>query len=307
MLSRSAALLGLLLLVSACATVWAQEDRPDTRGVTASDCVPCHQTTTSAVSGTWDAQAMYPEADLNLLRAKPPEEGWKPGHADRIPVQTKVRDVVVWQELLPKNHKRKGRVCLDCHLQKVPTSMSSWPANGDAKIKSLHSWLGTKTGWEQDSLGLWIDADTYKTVVVATVKVLNYGGGHRLPGGAPENIVLVVTATDAKGRALTYVRGHRLPDWLGAPYAEAPGFVYAKVYADAQGAPIGDPSLAAGVLADTRLIGDEHDELHFSFLLPESAPEEGTAWKLEAKLFWRPSWDAAPNQQVLMKEALFER
>lgn len=299
--------LGCLLGLGACAALLAQEPSPDLSAYDAQSCQPCHLG--SWVPGQpWDAAGLYPELDTTFLRA-PGEQG-----ASRVPVDTSVREWEIWQELLPKGHKRKGKNCFSCHLRDAPAEAPAMAGprvpqghRAPAEVVSLHRWLHTDPGWRQDALGLWVDVETYGTFLVATVKILNYGGGHRLPMGlGGENIVLELEATGDQGQPLPFLRGHRLPAWVGAPLAQRPGYLYARVLGDAQGEPVEELSQAASVLQDSRLLGDEHDELHFYFDLPQARQRPGADWRVEAKLLWRPSLRASAQEQVLMEEASAE-
>jgi hypothetical protein len=96
-----------------------------------------------------------------------------------------------------------------------------------------------------------------------------------------------------------FFRGHALPDHVGAPLAGEPGFLYARLFADAEGAVGVSPAKAVRVHSDTRLQGGEHDELHFYFLLPEAAPVDGVAWSVEATLWWRSALGSTADAQMI--------
>lgn len=283
------------LLCCSCGALMAQAPPPDwTQVAQPGECTPCHSATAPAPTA-WDAAGLYPEYEGELSR--------------RLPVDMTAREWVVWQELLEDDHKRKGKTCASCHQRDRATARAplSGPRLGgapaSAEVEALHQWLGPPDAWPEDVMGLWVDVESYGTFLVATVKVLNFGGGHRLPEGAQgEHITLEVNGEDGEGRPLEFLRGPRLPAWLGAPRGDAPGFLYARVLGDAQGHPVEALEGAASVLMDSRLLGDEHDELHFYYALPRSAPLLGAPWTVKARLVWRPRLHG-DDGAALMEEA----
>ena len=243
-------------------------DPPDISGYTDKSCRPCHAATRATV-GKWDAQGVLPEYDQSVLAG-----------GTRLPLDTTALEFRVWQDVLPEKDDSKSDTCFTCHLAEEQGPKVQIP-DASPKIAQLHRWLHTDPGWRDSTLGVWVDVDTYRTFVVATVKVLNYDSGHRVP--VRGELVLRVTAVDAGGKPLTFVRGHRIPERV-APGGK-PGFYYARIYGDAEGKPVPE-QLATQVLDDTRLHADEHDEHHFYFLLPDDAPRGEKAWEIRAELVW---------------------
>ncbi len=295
-------LLALLLLALAAGPACGHrgdsypQDRPDpASAVDLETCRPCHASASPVAP--WDALAVYPDIPIEALR-RGSGEGLKRGFADLLPIDSTALEFAEWQRIIPQEDEGHGRTCLTCHLQQErrnpapalaapPGVLASAVASPD--LVSMHAWLDTppKTARE-NTMGLWVDVDTYRSMLVATVKILNYGAGHRSPSGAAgRNIVLEVGAEDGWGQPLQFVRGPTLPDFAGADQAGKPGIIYARVLADASGQIVAAPGDATRVLLDTRLQAGEHDEIAFAFMLPEDAPEGSPAWSVDTRLVLR--------------------
>lgn len=264
--------------------------------------MPCHGATAAAL-GPWDSQAWYPELAPASLGAG------ADGLATRLPWDTTVSDWAWWQLVLPKkDEEKRGQSCLHCHLRQTPLAeppkLAGPRVEGEVppEVAKLHRWFVVPEGWRRESVGVWVEVDTYQTLLVVTVKVQNYGVGHRVPSSlGPESLVLRVEAHDGQGRALRFVNGPTLPGWGAAREAGLPGHLYARVWGDLEGGATVDVSRAAGVLYDGRLHAGEHDELHYVFELPREAPPQGPAWETRAWLAWRPSW-AEEGGEVVVEE-----
>ena len=269
--------------------------RPDASTLELSTCEPCHAS--GRAVPPWDAIEIYPDFPGGALR-QGSDKALALGFGDLLPLDSTALEWRAWQDRLDDDHEAKGRNCLNCHLQEDPKPVA--PLIGvpegafgdievDPDIAAMHAWLDTPSrSARAETMGVWVDVDSYRTFLVATVKVLNYGAGHRAPTGADgRNILLTIEALGSDGSRLTFVRGPVIPELVGAPHQGEPGFLYARLLADAQGKVGVAPGEAATVFSDSRLQGGEHDELHFTFLLPETAPEDQAAWSVEAKLWWR--------------------
>lgn len=273
--------------------------------------MPCHASG-AALKAPWDAVGVYPD-----LITKPPltrgAVADKPGFSAQLPVDVTVPEWEVWQSLLPNSHDRKGANCMSCHLADAPVDPApklspKLPPVGtvDPRVEAFHAWMHTPDNALEETFGVWVDADTYRTVVTFTVKVLNYGAGHRAPAQPGAHVVLLVDAVDADGKPLKLIKGptlnlSALPDTLRG----RPGLLYARVYHDADGAPQLNPDGAVKVAADTRLQGAEHDELHFNYLMPTQAPDGAVPWRARVRLMLRGALDG-PGEGTLLEERTFE-
>lgn len=243
-------------------------DPPDVDKFGVKTCRPCHAST-RATPHKWDSEGVLPEYDQGVL-----------GKGTRLPLDTTALEYEAWQAVLPKKDSSKGDTCFSCHLSKEPGAKRSIPG-ASADMVELHRWLYTDLGWKEKTLGVWVDVDTYRTFLVATVKVLNYGSGHRAPSRG--RIELRVKGVDAAGKPLNFMRGHVLPTRVSK--GRSPGFLYERTYADASGTPTSG-SDAVQVLEDSRLHAGEHDEHHYYYRLPEDAPRGEKAWEISAELVW---------------------
>ncbi len=308
--AETAALLALVCAAGACAPRQAAhaDTPPDPQEYAVERCMACHGA--SRPTDPWDVMAVYPDLPAGALASG---EGLKAGFGDRLPIDSTALEWQVWQALVTD---KGDETCLSCHLAKEPVGrktavglpQGAVPEAGfeaDPQIVDLHNWLHTprKAAMEK-TMGLWVDVDTYRTMLVATVKVLNYGAGHRAPTGTQgQNILLTVEGRDSQGQALEFVRGPTLSSLSGQALDGRPGFLYARVMADKegnQGVPI---QQATQVAFDSRLEAGEHDELHFYYMLPETAPKSGTAWKIEARLTWRSALSGQTVESVPMEYA----
>jgi len=263
----------------------------------------------------WDAIEIYPDFSLDDLRQSE-EKQLEMGFADLLPIDSTVLEWKAWQKRLDKKDEAKGRNCITCHVLDEPSnvpdiSMPDFVFPGKVEvhpdIAAMHAWLGTPASEaREESLGLWVDVDTYKTMLVATVKILNYGAGHQIPTGVDgRNVLLTVEALDSDGKPLTFFRGPVIPEVAGARKGQ-PGFLYARLFANAKGEVGVGMEDAVTVFSDSRLQGGEHDELHFTFMLPESAPEDGAAWRVDAKLWWRTKLGAGAVEEEIESASKLE-
>jgi len=125
--------------------------------------------------------------------------------------------------------------------------------------------------------------------LVVTAEVINSGSGHQFPGGSPlRNVILLVEATDAHGRPLSFQGDQQalLPTLAGkgtgaTDYAGRPGAMFARplVSRDGKG-PTGGFN-ADHALFDTRIGPRERVERIFIFSSPRG---EG---RVKARLIYR--------------------
>lgn len=276
-----------------------------------SECGGCHAA--GYAVEPWAARAVYPDMPLKSLRRN---AALPVGQADLLPLRGTLLEWQAWQEVLKEGDPAKGKRCESCHQHERPAQrppiarldglLSAQGASPPSeKVIAMHDRLHISEEVAlKETMGLWVDVDTYRTMLAVTVKVLNYGGGHRVPAGAPgENIVLEVEAVNGAGDKLTFVRGERLPALLPSELAGRPGFLYARLFADDQGQPGASPERAVRVHRDTRLQAGEHDELLFYFMLPEAVSEQGEAWTVNARLLWRDELQSGEQGSHLMEVA----
>jgi hypothetical protein len=212
----------------------------------------------------------------------------------------------------------KGQTCQDCHmprrginrfarfgagaLARDPKSIFShlMPGAADAPLLQDTATLG---------LAAWQDGSAVHVKAVVT----NQKAGHHIPTDHPaRNILLVISATDAAGRALPLVSGPRIPDWGGqgsepTDYAGQPGRGYAKILEElwteiAPTAAYWNPTV---LREDTRLAALATDVSEYAF----RAPPEGGPVKVEARLIFRRAFKSLARMKrwevpdIVMEEA----
>jgi hypothetical protein len=145
------------------------------------------------------------------------------------------------------------------------------------------------------------------------VTVTNTKAGHHIPTDHPaRNILLVVTARDAAGAPLPFLRGPIIPDWGGvgqdpSDYAGRPGRGYAKILEElwTEESPTAAYWNPTVLREDTRIPALGTDQSQYEFRAPSGAGPV----TVEAKLIFRrafkslmkqKSWDVA---DVLMGQA----
>lgn len=220
-----------------------------------------------------------------------------------------VRVYPEFEEWAASAYAARGVHCQDCHMRPDAGRRRIAPeAEGgvlrDGATLTSHLQLGLNDpAFMRASVALTATADRRGDTLRVRVSVANATAGHHLPTGSPmRQLLLVVDARDAGGRALPLVAGERLPSWAGegreaADLAGRPGRAFAKVLADlveypadrAQGrrfvrydpAPYWRPTV---VVADTRIPAEATDVSEYAFALPRGAPAGAT---VKATLVYR--------------------
>jgi hypothetical protein len=151
-----------------------------------------------------------------------------------------------YQEWAASDYARRGVQCQDCHMRSAagpPRRFALQKAGGilrDPRTLSSHAFAATDdVELMRGAVDLHAEANSDGGELRVRVSVRNAGAGHHLPTGSPlRNLVLLVEATDGRGRPLPLTAGPRVPRWAGegAPaddnYAGLPGQGFAKVLAE---------------------------------------------------------------------------
>jgi hypothetical protein len=251
------------------------------------------------VAEAWDAASVYPDLMGSPPFSRAHERGW----TKVVPVDTTLSEWQAAQTLLVAGDSSFGKDCAACHgihgtgEPRARVGRPPLTTRGSEDLSERHRTFSTPNTAIDDTYGIWVHGRTYQTLLVATVKVLNYGAGHRAPSGEGASVELRVTATDSRGNALDFVRGERSPA-LGSVAGGAAGTLYVRTYRRSDGSESTSPSGAVAVARDTRLQAGEHDALQFTFALPRSAQDGQPAWKVEAELVYRPSGSAEQGKVI---------
>jgi hypothetical protein len=141
------------------------------------------------------------------------------------------------------------------------------------------------------SVAMTLTANQGPDGVLAEVAITNVGAGHHIPTDSPlRNMILVVTARDAQGNALSYLGDQVVPEWGGegpieaGNYAGLPGKGFAKVLEDWDGAaPAPQWRNGIRIASDTRIPARAIDRSTYVF----AAPADGNPAEVEARLIFR--------------------
>lgn len=218
----------------------------------------------------------------------------------------------------PYADPRTGQTCQDCHM---PVTQDRWfvlPEKGGLTRSPggvfSHRMPGAAdVALLRDTATLAVEATRLGSRVLATVAVTNAKGGHHIPTDHPSrNILLVVSATDARGRQLESLGNQVIPDWGGvgsAPgdYAGRPGKGYARVLEElwtgvAPSVAYWNPTF---VREDTRIPALATDFTHYEFRRRPG----GGAVTVRARLVFRRAFRELAKQKkwapddILMEEA----
>lgn len=138
--------------------------------------------------------------------------------------------------------------------------------------------------------------------VVVQVDITNDKTGHHVPTDSPlRHLILLVRATDGRGRALPLRDGPTVPEWggVGDPergyYAGLPGKAFAKVLRElwTEVSPTGAYWNPTRVLEDNRLAAFATDTSTYTF----AAPNDGSKVTVEATLLFRRAFKELMDQK----------
>ncbi len=201
-----------------------------------------------------------------------------------------------YQEWLSSPYAGAGVTCQDCHMPPTGDTYFALPEVGGRehppeRIPS-HLQLGaTNVELLQNTVSMTLSARQVADNLRASVTITNTDAGHHVPTDFPaRNMILLVRATDDRGRDLVQVDGPTVPDWGGVgpdpdDYAGWPGKGYAKVLRDVVSgeSPVASYWKQALIQSDNRLAAFEADTTTCDFLVPDG----GGNVEVEARLIFR--------------------
>lgn len=218
----------------------------------------------------------------------------------------------------PYSDSHSGKTCQDCHMPRLGASHFALPEKGGrardpATIFSHRMPGAADETLLQNSVSLevasWTDADRIRVDVAIT----NDQAGHHVPTGSPlRHLLLLVQATDVKGRALAQITGDTIPTWGGVgdskegAYAGLPGKAFAKILEEhwtgvSPTAAYWNPTR---VISDNRIAALHTDRSSYTF-----RRESSGATRIHVRLFFRRAFFELQKQKkwrvpdVLMEEA----
>ena len=209
-------------------------------------------------------------------------------------------------------YRERGVQCQDCHdapdgkVANVAPGQPSSPHRDPSRVPS-HNMMGEdRKTFIGSAVTLRIAAEAFANRIRVTARLTNSGAGHHFPTGQPmRNALLVIRATDARGRRLPLLTGSRLPVYAG-DLAGQPGRFYAKIleeiptnYPDRPSRPIRIPApqwVQTRIQNDTRIPALATDQSQYEFQKPAS----GTL-RIDARLIYRrtfPSFASLKGWQI---------
>lgn len=199
----------------------------------------------------------------------------------------------------PYSDPEIGQTCQDCHMPPVDYNYFVYPETG-GEIRDpnrIHNHLMpgiNDVELMQNAVSMTTAAERSGNSVVANIDITNDNTGHHIPTGTPiRHMMLVVTAVDAAGNAITLQNGPTLPDWTGN-YAGEAGRYYAKILKDkwTGETPTGAYWRDIELVEDTRLAAFATDTSRYTF----AAPVEGTV-TITAKLVFRKAFQKLMDEK----------
>ncbi|MDP2899248.1 MAG: carboxypeptidase-like regulatory domain-containing protein [bacterium] len=217
----------------------------------------------------------------------------------------------------PYSDPEKGKTCQDCHLPKTTNTTFALPEKGGVRrpvgcILSHRMPGADNVDLLQDTASLDMTAQRVGDRIKVDILVTNERAGHHIPTDHPaRNILLVVSATDARGEKLKCLSNQFIPDWGGkgdAPddYAGRPGKGYAKILEElwTEISPTAAYWRQIVLREDTRIPALATDVTHYEF----DAPNDSGPITIAAKLIFRRAFKELARQKkwnitdILMEE-----
>jgi hypothetical protein len=144
---------------------------------------------------------------------------------------------------------------------------------------------------EKNALAMELEGEIQGNQLLLKIHISNTNGGHWVPTGEPmRSVLLLVEARDSEDKPLTFIRGSRVPEWVGqgrqedGDFGGLPGALFAKVLADEEGNLNVPFWQASRVASDTRIRPKKTETLEFVFALVDPGDEPSA----EASLIYRP-------------------
>jgi hypothetical protein len=142
-----------------------------------------------------------------------------------------------YNEWLASSYADQGITCQDCHMPPTGDRLFALPEEGGLEHSPenipSHLQLGAvSTEFLQGTVAMDLSSQTQEGYIEASVKITNTNAGHHVPTDYPgRHLILVVEATDSRGKSLPLLDGPAVPEWGGAE-AGLPGKAFAKVLRD---------------------------------------------------------------------------
>jgi len=201
-------------------------------------------------------------------------------------------------EWLASPYPAMGVECQTCHMPPDGVMTNVAPGQGgverDPRTIHAHTMPGAASvPLLQRTVAMTLTAQATGGQVSVEVTLTNVFGGHHVPTDYPgRNMILVLSASDATGRALQQIGGPVVPAWGGSgeaenDYAGWPGQGYAKILRDAVTGeqPVVHYWKPTFIASDNRIAAKASDVSHYRFALP-AVGNSGTV-RVSATLWFR--------------------
>lgn len=217
----------------------------------------------------------------------------------------------------PYSDPERGKTCQDCHMPRTKNTSFVLPERGGARrppgcILSHRMPGADDVELLQNTATLNVRAQRVGDRIKVEVLVTNEKAGHHIPTDHPaRNILLVVSAIDARGQEPECLSNQFIPDWGGkgdAPddYAGRPGKGYAKILEElwTEISPTAAYWRQIVLREDTRIPALATDVTHYEF----RAPKDSGTITIEAKLIFRRAFkELARQKKWNMTDILMEQ
>ncbi len=211
----------------------------------------------------------------------------------------------------PYSRLATGKTCQQCHMP-APTILKGQlltnvaPGLGgverDPWTIPAHTFPGASSvNLLQNAVTLTASARRDEGRIVVEVKLVNDKTGHDVPTDSPlRQMILLVRAADAAGKALAQVDGSTVPAWAGVGdpaggyYAGLPGKGFAKILRElwTEITPTGSYWNPTTIVSDNRLSAFESDEGSYTFADPG-----GEAANVKVTLLFRRAFKELMDQK----------
>ncbi|MDY7041438.1 MAG: hypothetical protein SVX38_11295, partial [Chloroflexota bacterium] len=217
----------------------------------------------------------------------------------------------------PYSDPETGQTCQDCHMPVAGYDYFVFPEKGglhrDPNRIFSHRMPGAMDEeLLQNAVTMTTTAHLEGDTVVVRVDITNDKTGHHVPTDSPlRHMILLVQATDGRGRALSLRDGPTVPEWCGVMnstrepalnaaegyYAGLPGKAFAKVLEElwTEVSPSGAYWNPTRVLSDNRLAAFATDTSTYTFTIPDGGEDEEVV--VEVTLLFRRAFIELRDQK----------
>jgi hypothetical protein len=206
----------------------------------------------------------------------------------------------------PYSEAASGRTCQDCHMPQRGAAYFALPDQGAAEREPQtifsHRMPGASdTTLLQNAVTMTLDGRREGERIAVSVTIVNDQTGHHIPTDSPlRQMILLVSATEEEGQALSLLEGSVIPEYggVGDPangnYAGLPGTIYAKILMElwTEIAPTGAYWNPTRLVSDNRIPAFGSDSSAFVFAAPVDGPV-----RIDVRLLFRRAFIALMEQK----------